>query len=74
MTNIAKRAPKNNSTVKPTALSQARPPAAKKAVQQSSTAWGTFQDGELTNIFMTRTAARDSQSGTAKKVTIQLAS
>lgn len=63
MTNIAKRAPKNPKTK-----------TAKKSLSVPNTAWGTFQDGTLTGIYMTRTQARDAHTGVAKKVTVDLAS
>lgn len=63
MTNIAKRAPKTKTTK-----------TAKKSLSVPNTAWGTFQDGSLTGIYMTRTSARASGGGVAKKVVVELAS
>lgn len=60
MTNIAKREPKTK--------------IAKKSLPTQNSAWGTFQDGVMTGIHLTRTQARTSGQGVAKKVTVQLAS
>ena len=57
MTNIAKRAPKTT---------------VKKELNTNTTAWGTFEDGNLTSVHMTRTEARQSGLGTPKKVTVQI--
>lgn len=45
---------------------------ASKAVATTHRAWGTFTDGELNGIAMTRTAARALGTGVAKRITVTL--